>query len=214
MIIFGMTSRNKTVESGTFYCPICQGEQVYDHKAVRRWFTLYFIPCIPMGHLGEYIECRTCKGNLALNVLDYNPSEGPADPENMDALFLVACKQAMIGMLLADGQPSDREVHALQNSFELLAGVEVTEDDLREEIEHIARNGSHALEIAGQAAPQLNDASKEALMKQAYQMARADGPMSKAESRFFEQLGHALVISRAHLRGILLDLDEEPTSGH
>jgi len=70
------------------------------------------------------------------------------------------------------------------------------------------------LDIARQAAPQLNDASKEMLLKQAYVIAMADGHMEEAESRLFEQLAQALDISRAHLRGIMLDLDGEPKSGN
>jgi hypothetical protein len=32
----------------------------YHHKRATRFFTLYFIPLVPLKDLGEYVECQTC----------------------------------------------------------------------------------------------------------------------------------------------------------
>jgi hypothetical protein len=72
MIIFGTRSMDSTVSNGMFHCPRCAVEQPYAHKAVRRWFTLYFIPLIPMGQQGEYIECNSCAGTYEVDVLTYD----------------------------------------------------------------------------------------------------------------------------------------------
>jgi len=74
MIIFGTTARRKTIGSGQFYCPHCQTQRSYERKQAKRYFTLYFIPLIPMGDLGEFIECQTCHMAFSVDVLKLKPS--------------------------------------------------------------------------------------------------------------------------------------------
>jgi len=209
MIIFGTRGCTSKVEQGNFYCPQCQGETGYTHKKVRRWFTLYFIPCIPLDQLGEYVECNTCQCTFVPRILEYDPSQDSGGGENVEAMFLVACKQTMIAMLLADGIIDDNEVQVLQDTFETLTGVEVTEEDLREEIDAIAASGSNALEIVQSVGPHLNDAGKEMVMKCAYYIAMADAVIAAEEQQLLEQIGMGLELSRSHVRGIILDLEEE-----
>ncbi len=75
MIIFGTKGRAKSVDSGEFFCPNCQQRRPYDYKEVKRYFTLYFIPLIPMGHLGEYVECGWCNMQFKSEVLQYKPKK-------------------------------------------------------------------------------------------------------------------------------------------
>ncbi len=60
MIIFGSKVRYKTVDRGQFYCPTCKTTRPYERKTGKKYFTLYFIPVIPMDSLGEIVECQTC----------------------------------------------------------------------------------------------------------------------------------------------------------
>jgi len=69
LIIFGRRSTTRVRTHGTFACPRCGPGREYAHKEVRRWFTLYFIPVIPLGTVGEYLECGSCAGTFGLEVL-------------------------------------------------------------------------------------------------------------------------------------------------
>jgi hypothetical protein len=69
LIIFGSRSVTGSKGTGSFHCPRCGPDQPYDHKRVRRFFTLYFIPLIPLGTIGEYIECGRCAGTYKPEVL-------------------------------------------------------------------------------------------------------------------------------------------------
>ena len=60
MIIFGTRVRHKVVGEGQFYCPKCQTRRAYQHKKATRYFALYFVPLVPMGQSGEFVECQTC----------------------------------------------------------------------------------------------------------------------------------------------------------
>lgn len=76
MIIFGWRTRESTTGSGTFNCPHCRTPQVYRHVTYRRWFTLYFLPVIPLGRLGEQLECQGC-----LRCFSLQNHELPAEDE-------------------------------------------------------------------------------------------------------------------------------------
>ena len=83
MIIFGTKPRMKTIGSGTFHCPRCQAKRQYELKHGRNYFTLYFIPIIPMGDLGEFVECQTCHTTFAAEVLKMKPPTPKVDLASM-----------------------------------------------------------------------------------------------------------------------------------
>lgn len=206
IIIFGTRGITSTKERGQFHCPQCRGDHPYVHKSVRRFFTLYFIPVIPLDRLGEYVECRQCQGTYHTDVLSYRPEDGAVQ---IQALFMVAMKQVMIAMLLADGVIDDEEIKELQATFEDLAGVEITEQDLREEIAVIQQEGSSAIEMISHLAPGLNDPGKEMVITAAYQIASADGNVDPCERQLIDELAVAMELSPAHLRGIMAGLESK-----
>ena len=73
MIIYGTRGKEVNIGSGQFDCPRCQSSQSYNHKQIKRYFTLYFIPLIPMGTAGAHIECQGCGGTYAPEILTYDP---------------------------------------------------------------------------------------------------------------------------------------------
>jgi len=78
LIIFGRKSITGSKGRGEFTCPKCQSKQPYDHKHVRRWFTLYFIPVFPVATVGEYVECGGCQGTFKPIVLEARALPPPA----------------------------------------------------------------------------------------------------------------------------------------
>ncbi len=68
-IIFGTKVRQQIIGEGQFYCPKCQSQRAYIHKKASRYLSLYFIPIIPMGKLGEFVECQTCGTTFEPSVL-------------------------------------------------------------------------------------------------------------------------------------------------
>lgn len=68
-VLFGLTSRRKTVESGQFHCPNEGASRPFRHEQARRWFTLFFIPLIPLGTQGEWVSCRSCGATYPPDVL-------------------------------------------------------------------------------------------------------------------------------------------------
>ncbi|MGI9474609.1 MAG: DUF4190 domain-containing protein [Rubripirellula sp.] len=87
MIIFGVKVTESATETGTFPCPNCRTPQHYRRLTMRRWFSLYFIPVIPMGRIGEQVECQGCFSRFAAQVLwaDQQSMPQPGDPHSEQA---------------------------------------------------------------------------------------------------------------------------------
>ena len=124
MIILGTKAKTTTIKTGMFLCPQCRTERRYALKRAKKYFSLYFIPIIPMGDLGEFVECRTCGGTFKPVVLQMNRAE----PQSIIARYLNTIKRRidqghpleyMIRDLTADGLDRD----TANNLVNSIAGV-------------------------------------------------------------------------------------------
>jgi len=61
LIIFGTKVVGKTIKNGCFCCPRCDTERNYQLKQNEKYFSLFFIPIIPLGKTGDSLECTFCK---------------------------------------------------------------------------------------------------------------------------------------------------------
>ena len=75
MIIWGSRGLTSVVESGEFHCPQCETPRSGNLKQVRNFFTLYFIPLIPLDIAGRYAECGSCGGTFAEEIMSYDPEK-------------------------------------------------------------------------------------------------------------------------------------------
>ena len=137
MIIFGTRTTNPTAGQGLFNCPRCGPQKPYSHKKQKRWFTLYFIPVIPLGTPGEYLECDACAGTFDMAALHHDPQAERTE------MFDRLRRLSVLAMLFANRyQPEN--VNALRAALQ-----EVTQDFVAEEVIHQDVN------FAQQAAAQL-----------------------------------------------------------
>ncbi|MCC6904501.1 MAG: zinc ribbon domain-containing protein [Anaerolineae bacterium] len=85
MIIFGTKVRGRKTGEGDFYCPRCQATRRYHYKEARQFFTLYFIPVIPLRRMGEYVECQTCKTAFEpqARLQRTRPAPAPSLPDDL-----------------------------------------------------------------------------------------------------------------------------------
>ncbi|MBS0295709.1 MAG: zinc-ribbon domain-containing protein [Proteobacteria bacterium] len=69
MIIWGWRTLHRNGPSGRFHCHACGCEQDYRVRRLQRFFTLYFIPIIPLKVVAEAAECQACKTQWKVEVL-------------------------------------------------------------------------------------------------------------------------------------------------
>lgn len=200
MIIFGTRGVTTTPQKGEFHCPTCNTTQGYGLKRVRRFFTLYFIPVIPLNMLGEYVECTGCKDSYKTQVLDNDPA---ANQEQFEAEYQTAVKKVMMHILLADGVVDDAEISMAANIFQQVSGREISESALREEIVALQNSNGSFLDSLGNVRGFLNDEGKEVVIKAAYYVAMADGEFQQEEQQMVADIGQALGMTPAHVKGVV-----------
>ncbi len=72
--LFGLTSRRSTVDTGEFHCPNEGATRSYRHTRALRWFTLFFIPVLPLNTQGESVRCQGCGATYGPDVLERHPA--------------------------------------------------------------------------------------------------------------------------------------------
>lgn len=202
MIIFGTKGVTTTPERGRFHCPSCGPNCGYAHKRVRKFFTLYFIPIIPLDMLGEYIECGHCKGTYKLEVLEMDPAQDEAD---FEAEFQRAIRRVMVLVTLADGEVDDAEIEAMTGIYAQVTGTQIRAEYLRRETQRAAKEGQAVAAYLKDVGPYLNDSGKEMIIKAAVMVAGADGHIDDSELQLVYDAADALQMSDAHLKGVLAE---------
>ncbi|QGJ70439.1 Hypothetical protein PBC10988_21360 [Planctomycetales bacterium 10988] len=210
MIIFGWRDRASTKERGNFYCPQCEAQNPFKRQEIRSWFTLYFIPVIPLHTKGEYVECNRCRGTFHVKVLSLNPEK---QNEEFAAEYQHAMVAVMTAMLLADGNVDDSEIDRACEIYERVSGNQASRQDMLDYVNRTQQSGEDILPKVQQFATTLNEHGKEMIVKAAYMIAAADGTIDPSEQRFLGQLGGALGLSKAHFRGILSEVAATPLAG-
>ncbi len=204
MIIFGTRGVKSTIEKGSFQCPQCNNTQEYRHRKVTNFFTLYFIPLIPLGSAGEYVECTNCKGTFIPRILEQG-----AQNDDFMALYEVAMRQSMVKMMLADGVIDENEKEVVLNIINNFSHNDITKnelDDLIKEVELDTNDISHYLK---QICSTLNEHGKENIIRCALHVALSDGNFDKSEKNMIVQMAEALEMSSSHLKGIFAEMFEE-----
>ena len=205
MIIFGTRGVKFTLKEGAFCCPQCGNEQPFRHRSVRRFFTLYFIPVIPLDRLGEYVECRTCKGTFIPRVLEHQPHQSK---EAFLSEYEKAVKHAMVLMMLADGEIDEQEMITVHQIINKYSHHDITFDELEAYTQEVAKNPERISTYLQKVGPSLNEHGKEVLIKCALSVAAADGHIDDSEITLVKEMAKVMEMSGAHLRGIMSEIQQ------
>jgi tellurite resistance protein len=173
---------------------------------VRRWFTLFFLPIIPLDLAGEYIECNTCLGTYELDVLSYDPE---AEQAEFEAVFHAAIRRTMIKMCLADGVVDPAEIEVIRGIYTRLTDVEISEDDLREEIADAMTDKQTVQQYLKAGLGMFNLKAKELILRSAYYVAAADGEFQQEEQKLLHNIGAALQMTKTEYQSVMDSLVEQ-----
>lgn len=203
MIIWGTRGVTTTSEKGEFYCPQCSGRQPYKLKKVRKFFTLYFIPTIPLGTRGEYVECQRCEGTYRTEVLALDPE---VRDKRIEAEFKTGLRRALAMMILADEQILSIEIEVAQKIYEGLTGSILPKADMDREIGAARSSPMDLWSYLESMRDALNTQGKEIILKAIFAVAMIDGDFDEAERELFVSVGEALELTPAHIKGIIVEL--------
>jgi zinc-ribbon family len=194
LLIWGLRVFYRTIGQGTFHCRKCGGDRQYRHRAGRRFFTLFFIPVIPLNRTGEHVQCLTCKTRYVTGVL------GLPTVAQMQAALPAGMRAAATVMLVAGDRGStaarQRAVAAIQE-----AGAQDYTDA------HLDPDAAQPAEAIGaalsQVARQLTPDAKEWFLAEIVRIGMADGLLTDSERRVTEVIAMNLGMTQAQAVGVV-----------
>lgn len=195
MIIFGLAVFFfGATDEGMFHCPNCGGDRHYKRKVGRRWFTLFFLPVIPLNKVGEVVVCDTCKTKYRPEVLA-TPTASRLAEANPAALRAAAC------LVLHADQPAGAA--ARRRAVEAIRGVGQAGYDDAALTADLAGDPNALAGSLSQTAGVLAPEAREWLLAEAVRIGLADGPLSDYQRRTITSIGSLLQLTQAQAYGVI-----------
>jgi len=194
LIIFGLRVFYRTIAQGTFHCRRCGGDREYRHRAGRRWFTLFFLPVIPLNSVGEHVQCTTCRTRYVTEVLSQ-----PTTAQMQAAL--PAGMRAAVSAMLRSGDPSSPA--SRQRAIEAVIGSGVQGYDEAMLNADLMQPFEAIRPALNQVGTQLTVQAREWYLAEVIRIAMADGPLTESERHAALAIGVDLGMTQAQVVGVV-----------
>lgn len=202
LIIFGFRVVYRTVGQGTFHCQRCGGDREYRHRAGRRWFTLFFIPVIPLNRVGEHVQCTVCRTRYRMDVLSL-----PTAAQMQEALP-AGMRAAALAMLRAGGGSSSP---ARRRAIDAVKGAGLADYDDAAMDADLSASAIAGQDLAGplnRLTMQLAVPAREWFLAEVVRIGLADGMLSDEERHTAQEVAAQLGMTPAQARGVISMTEE------
>jgi len=194
LIIWGIRVFFHTIGQGVFHCKRCGSDRNYRQRSGRRFFTLFFIPIIPLNKVGEHVQCTTCKTRYHLEVLNLPTAV------QMQAALPSGMRAAATTMLRA-GDPGSMPARQRAIAAITSAGAQGYDDAaLNADLGVRADAAGPALAQVG---AQFAIHGKETFLAEVVRIGMADGPLTGTERNAAHMIGEALGMTQAQTIGLI-----------
>jgi len=200
LIIFGTRSVTSDQAHGDFFCPQCRSKGSYIHKESRRYFTLYFIPLIPLNLIGEYIECQRCMGTYKMEVLQLDPV---ADAKAQQSSFHKALGRVLAMISHVDGKANESEISAIAGILGEMGNRTVSRAEIEAELAQASASNGNVVEVCRPMMDYLTPSGRELVIRASVLVASADGEINDGERTMLASIASGLQISRARLAELM-----------
>jgi hypothetical protein len=204
LIIWGLRIVYRTIAQGLFYCRKCGGDRDYRHRAGRRYFTLFFIPVIPLNQTGEHVQCLTCKTRYVTDVLQLPTAA------QMQAALPTGVR-ALICVMLSAGDAANTA--ARRRAIEMAAGAGAEGYDDAALDADLAQSRAAARPAIATLGAQLRPEAREWYLAELVRIAMADGPLSGAQRAAAEAVAAELGMTRAQATGVIMMTEQAANQG-
>ncbi len=194
LLIFGVTIRFKHLAEHDFFCPVCGGDRRGVLEMARRWFSVFFIPIIPLGELGQSVRCTTCGHRFDPTVLDH--------PTTSDLASLTANAVRAVTAMVVGAGPADApalRAAAVRHIGHQVAGYDLA--TLTNDIAHL--HPALAAEYVAPLATGLEPTGRERFLGDVVGVALAGGEITPAQRQLIDDTGRALGLTPTHVIGII-----------
>jgi hypothetical protein len=200
VIIFGWRVMWKSVSRGIFHCQRCGADRQFIHMVGRRWFTLFFVPLIPLSQVGQHVRCLACGTRYRMEALNV-PTSAPTQvalPTGMRAAAVAVLRAAgggsevarrrAIDAIRAAGLP-DYQAPALDADLSASFMSQQPGQDLARALNALAA--------------QIAVPAKEWFLAETVRIGLADGPLTDDERRMVHEVASALGMTQAQAYGVI-----------
>lgn len=194
LLIFGFRIRLRTVGSVAFFCPGCGGDRIASRRVARRWFTLFWLPVIPLNQVGEVVECETCH-------MKYDPVVTERATTADLASFLSTAIRVLTAMVVRTGDSANPAMRAAAVSDVAASTPGYDERTLVGDVDAIET--SLAEQYVAPLAEGLEMAGKERFLADLVRVALAGGTITSDQRHVLDVAGRALGLTPAHITGIV-----------
>jgi hypothetical protein len=194
LIIFGLRVFYRTIAQGIFHCRRCGGDREYRHRDGRRWFTLFFIPVIPLHSVGDHVQCTSCRTRYVTDVLSQ-----PTTAQMQAAL--PAGMRAAVAAMLRSGDPLSPV--SRQRAIEAVIGSGVPDYDEAMLNADLMQPFETIRPALNQVGAQLTIQAREWYLAEVIRIALADGSLSETERQAALAIGMDLGMTQAQVVGVV-----------
>ncbi|WP_157430614.1 hypothetical protein [Actinomadura macra] len=195
MIIFGWRVVFFTLTRGIFHCPDCGGDRDYRRRQGRNFFTLFFIPVIPLTKAGgEFVECDTCHGRWNPGILEIPTT---AQLARMPAMLL----RMAIAQVLRSGDYTHLGARARAVTVVHEAGEPGYDEGALNA--DLGRPFDEVRVEMGRASSALAPEARESILRAAAEVALIDGPLSVSEEETLSAVGADLGLTHVQVTGVV-----------
>ncbi len=207
LIILGFQNFYRTLRKGVFYCRKCGGDRQYRQRAGRRFFTVFFIPIVPLNRGGAHVQCLTCKTRYVLDVLSLPTAA------QMQAALPAGMRAAVVIMLSAGDPASLAARRAALAAVQSRGPAGYADADLDHDRGQPGQPGQAARAALNLVARQLTPDAREWFLAQVIQVGLADGPLTEPERRAAQLIGADLGMTQAQAIGVITMAEQGAQQG-
>ncbi|UOB19331.1 TerB family tellurite resistance protein [Abyssalbus ytuae] len=191
-IIFGTRGLKHTVKEGdTLYnsCPNCQQGNLVS-KLYRRWFTLFFIPVIPLDVIDRFYECDKCSGAYNENVksvLQHSKEDMEKEQQEAQRVYAIALIATMTHMSIIDGEFAPEEEREIMDNMAKFPQFETVLNETFTKVKNYGNKDNQVFSLLNDARNKLSSESLINLLAQAAVVLLADGKIEKEEENLMKE---------------------------
>ena len=169
----------------------------------RRFFTLFFIPIIPLNKVGEHVMCETCKTRYVTDVL-----KAPTAAQMQ--LAVTDGVRAMVVVMLQSGDANS--VAARAKALQVVGGAGVPGYDETALAADLGRPGEEWRPAIMAFGNQLKSEAKEWHLAELIRIALADGPLTELERTTAGGIAGDLGMTPAQAVGVIALTEQQTTN--
>jgi Tellurite resistance protein TerB len=204
VIFFGWRVLYRPVGRGMFHCQRCGGDRSFHQLAGRRWFTLLFIPLIPLSLTGDHVRCDICGTRYRMGVLTLPTTA------QMQVVLPIGMRAAAVTMLRAaggGGEPARRRaIDAIRDAGADGYNAPALDADLSGSKAHPP--GPDPARSLKALTLQLAPLARQWFLAAVVRIGLADGPLTDEEREAAHEIAAQLGISPAQARDVISVTEE------